>query len=366
MLLSKKPQSSFEYVDVKKVQDAVPLAQALNKAPISILSSSILSSENWILQPADVMSLLAKLKRRGNTLEDCTTRIFQGLKTSADKIYVLDMRSETPTSYIAWSPQLSREVELERELCHRLIKGTEMRPYVPLNDKRIILFPYVKDGLSTQLIEEQRLKVDFPKTYDYLKANESYLRQREDGKIQSNRWYGYGRSQALDVMPLPKLITADLAPHSSFLVDDTGDLFLLGGAAGGYGILPKEEVNPLYLAGILNSSTLNFFITACGQQMESGYYSFEARFIRKAPVHMIDFSVLSDKNRHDQLVILVEQISTLYKRLKEIRMPRDKTMLQQQIDITNQHIDKLVYDLYSLTQDEINLVEQYSSFSRKQ
>ncbi len=38
-------------------------------------------------------------------------------------------------------------------------------------------------------------------------------------------------------------------------------------------------------------------------------------------------------------------------------MPRDKTMLQQQIDVTGRQIDRWVYELYGLTEEEIKVVE---------
>jgi hypothetical protein len=36
----------------------------------------------------------------------------------------------------------------------------------------------------------------------------------------------------------------------------------------------------------------------------------------------------------------------------------DRTLLQRQIEATDAQIDRLVYDLYGLTQAEINIVEQ--------
>ena len=36
----------------------------------------------------------------------------------------------------------------------------------------------------------------------------------------------------------------------------------------------------------------------------------------------------------------------------------DKTLLQRQIAATDKEIDRLVYDLYGLTEDEIAIVEQ--------
>jgi hypothetical protein len=56
-------------------------------------------------------------------------------------------------------------------------------------------------------------------------------------------------------------------------------------------------------------------------------------------------------------VELVEKMLFLHKRLADAKIPRDKTILQQQIDATDQQIDRLVYELYGLTEEEIKMIE---------
>jgi len=40
-----------------------------------------------------------------------------------------------------------------------------------------------------------------------------------------------------------------------------------------------------------------------------------------------------------------------------VKTAHDKTILQRQIDATDQQIDVLVYELYGLTEEEIKIVE---------
>lgn len=355
LVLSKASLDRFDYVEIPKIEKGHSLAHALNTAEESSLPSSVLSNAPWVLKSAKVIKLLEKLTKQGVALENCTSRIFQGLKTSADKIYVLDLIKQTETSWIGYSPHLDREVEVESGLFHLLIKGTEMRPYTPLPAKRVVLFPYTNNGDSMSLIGEDQLQAEYPKTYAYLKENEKYLRGRENGKMNHSRWYGYVYPKALDVISLPKLITPDLAPRSSFLLDSKGEYFLLGGAAGGYGIIPNHDISSYYLLGLLNSRLLNFFITSSGQQIESGYYSFEARFIRATPIRPINFDDPADKARHDKLVSLVERMLALHK--QSPRTPQEQEMVKREIESTDRGIDGLVYELYGLSEEEIRIVE---------
>ena len=61
--------------------------------------------------------------------------------------------------------------------------------------------------------------------------------------------------------------------------------------------------------------------------------------------------------RHDRIVALVEQMLELHKRLAAARSRSDQELYQRQIDATDKEIDKLVYNLYGLTEEEIRIVE---------
>jgi hypothetical protein len=57
------------------------------------------------------------------------------------------------------------------------------------------------------------------------------------------------------------------------------------------------------------------------------------------------------------MVSLVERMLDLHKELAAAKTGDDKQRIQRQIDVTDVQIDKLVYELYGLTPDEIKIVE---------
>ena len=57
------------------------------------------------------------------------------------------------------------------------------------------------------------------------------------------------------------------------------------------------------------------------------------------------------------MLALVEQMLALHKRRAAARTPHEQTVLQAQIDATDRQIDRLVYELYGLTQEEVRIVE---------
>ena len=95
-----------------------------------------------------------------------------------------------------------------------------------------------------------------------------------------------------------------------------------------------------------------------GTTLRGGYVRFWTQFIEQLPIRTIDFSDSADKARHDEMVGLVETMLTLHKQLAAAKMGHEKTALQRQINATDKQIDQLVYKLYSLTDDEIRIVEE--------
>jgi hypothetical protein len=79
--------------------------------------------------------------------------------------------------------------------------------------------------------------------------------------------------------------------------------------------------------------------------------------VETLPIRVIDSSNAADKARHDRMVQLVEHMLALHKQWATAKAPHDKTVLQAQIDATDRQIDRLVYDLYGLTEEEIRIVE---------
>jgi hypothetical protein len=82
--------------------------------------------------------------------------------------------------------------------------------------------------------------------------------------------------------------------------------------------------------------------------------------MEKVPIRVIDAAKAADKARHDRMVQLVEHMLALHKQLAAAKAPHDKTVLQAQIDATDRQLDRLVYDLYGLTEEEIRIVEEAS------
>jgi len=57
---------------------------------------------------------------------------------------------------------------------------------------------------------------------------------------------------------------------------------------------------------------------------------------------------------------LMDKMLELQKKYHEVRMERDKELYERQIKIADAQIDRLVYDLYGLTEEEVKVVEGHA------
>lgn len=126
-----------------------------------------------------------------------------------------------------------------------------------------------------------------------------------------------------------------------------------------FNLLAKQGVNLEYLLAIINSKLMTFY------HRKKFLDEFKMRFqkilikdARRFPIRVIAPTNKTDQASHDKLVVLVEKMRTLHQQLTVAKTPQDTTLLQRQIDATDRQIDQLVYQLYSLTDEEIALVEK--------
>jgi hypothetical protein len=158
----------------------------------------------------------------------------------------------------------------------------------------------------------------------------------------------------------PKIIVCKVALQPRAFLDDAGEYL---GAYTTY--ILGRETSLAYLTGILNSRLMNFVFRTLYDALAigGGYLRFQPPQIRRLPIRPIDFSNKKDKTAHERLVSLVDQMLSLNKSLVATQSPPNRESLQREIDSTDRRIDRLVYELYDLTAEEIKIVEEATGHS---
>ncbi|HNT28643.1 MAG TPA: TaqI-like C-terminal specificity domain-containing protein, partial [bacterium] len=128
----------------------------------------------------------------------------------------------------------------------------------------------------------------------------------------------------------------------------TGNIFTVRGT---------DKEHELFLLGILNSKLVDYFWRVMFADFKGSFPQVTIFSLEQVPVREIDQKKKSDREAHGKMVKLVEQTLSLHEQAATARTPQEKTANDRQISATDAQIDRLVYDLYGLTEEEIKIVE---------
>ncbi len=337
------------------------VAQLLQGDAVEFDSLRIPSSgERWTLAIGQSGDLLRKLQQRFEPLSALRTHIFQGLKTSADKIYLVRVTKKKATLSECETEQ-GDNIVLETEVLKPVVRGENVRRYsIDRTANLHIIYPYrVDEDGRALLLDPENLKRKFPHAWSYLNANKTTLGARDRGTwAKKPDWYAYARSQNLSAFIGEKLLLPYMTTRLRTAPDKSGELFFVNITTGGYGARFEDTQHSLlYVTGLLNSRLLDAAIRQLTNAFRGGYFAVSKQALERLPFRTIDFNNAADKARHDRMVELVEGMLDLHKQVAIAKTAHAKTNLQRQIDATDAQIDRLVYELYDLTSDEIKIVE---------
>lgn len=221
----------------------------------------------------------------------------------------------------------------------------------------LVLFPYkFIDGIA-ELIPENDMATEYPLAWDYLNTNKNLLSRRESGKFKGVGWYQlYPKN--LDVWEQPKLLVPYMVTRLGCVYDETGKYFV-NVTTGGFGVTTNQKIISMrYLAALLNSKLLNWFFKMISTNFRHGYFGANKQFLVQLPIRIIDFSNPAEESQYKRMVKLVDRMHDLHKQLSEAQMESEKRPIEEEIEATDHEIDQLVYKLYDLTEEEIEIVEE--------
>ncbi|MBI5932774.1 MAG: Eco57I restriction-modification methylase domain-containing protein [Chloroflexi bacterium] len=350
LFLNRQIQNEFEFTKVSDLEGwRNKTSEVSETSEVSgTINAANINAAEWNFTVGKDAGLFEKLSQMPVKLGDVAKRIFQGFKTGADPVFILD---KLPNGKF-YSNALKSEINIETTYLRPLYKSGEMKRYGLRQNSRFVIFPYHNGAL----IDWKEISMKAPNMAEYLKSCKDILAKREKGRWVGSQWYCYSRNQALEIVSSPKILTADLNPSANYCFDQIGEACFPGGAAGGYGIVLDANMY-LYVLGLLNSKAVDYYHKKISTNFRGGWFGYDAKVIRNIPIRPINFSDPAEKAAHDKMVSLVEQMLALHKSLASAQSPQEKERLERQIQNTDASIDSLVYALYGLNEEEIKVVE---------
>lgn len=184
---------------------------------------------------------------------------------------------------------------------------------------------YIKDKYEYPIIKKDIVKKKFTKRYDLASSE--------------------------------KIIAAGMVKRLEFCYDINSNI--LAGKSTTI-ILNKSNIyNLKYILALLNSRLYNKVFLSINKHnaMSGGYVNVNKNSLSEFIYYPLDLTNKDDKAKHDKLVTLVDKMLELNKKIITVNSPHEKEIIKRQIEAFDSEIDKLVYSLYNLTDNEIKVVE---------
>jgi hypothetical protein len=342
LFLAGLPQKKFEYTKVDEPGELV------NAAFREIENN--LSDLPWTFSNETSKTLLEKITFYSKPLSDLPSRIGRGSSSGCDETFILRKSGNSYTT------KNGESINIEPGILRIPIFATNFGRYeFRSTEKEVIIFPYRVESNGYKLISESDLKQIYPNAYKYLVSRKKELEQRK----QFKEWYSFSAPRNLDVHEKAQILVPLLANRGLYCrLSETSSQFCLM-ASGGFSITVGAEcqLSPNYVLGLLNSNLLFWRLRSISNIFRGGWITCTKQYVETLPIRQINFSDSADVARHARMVELVEGMLALHKQAVTARLPQDKEMIQRQIQATDAHIDRLVYELYGLTEEEIKIVE---------
>ena len=299
------------------------LADEVNQNHTSI---SIFPESSWVILEPKANAIKEKIEANGKALKDWQIEINYGIKTGFNDAFVIDF--ETKERLIAEDPK-------GEELIKPLLRGRDVHKYYFESSELFLIgtFPSLDLDIASFPAIKKQLEGFLPKLNQ---TGETFI--NSDGKKEKTRkktsgeWFETQDSIAYwQDFQKPKIIYPNMTKFLPFTLDIEGNYlndkcFILSG----------EKL--YYLVAFLNSKVFHFCFADAFPELQGN-----SKEIKKFILETIPVKEISDESAFKAKV---EEILTI----KKQNPSTDTSDLESQID-------QMVYQLYDLTEEEINIIE---------
>jgi hypothetical protein len=370
------------------------------------VNRSLLRDEGWSLADEKVMDIIKNVLNKNIQLKDFIEgKMFVGLKTGLNDAFIISKNiyeNFINTSYIY--DELVKPYGVGRNLS---------RYGEPIIENYLIVIPSKwtnsKGEFENEISAWNWLQNKFPLIANHLKPFESKARKRTD---KGNYWWELRACDYYTEFEKPKIVYPEIATEGRFTIDNKNSYFDMTSF-----IIGNDSYE---LLGILNSKLISFIFSQISSEIRGGFLRWKKQYVNNLPIPKKIKNYNLEKTVHSSIKIKKEftslegklnnylaskfQLEKLTKKLqnwhelafgdfikelnKAIKTSNKQRLkdnlqevptltkkdefewldlfeenkqkaqtLQTQITQTDKEIDAMVYELYGLTEDEIQIVE---------
>lgn len=285
-----------------------------------------LRAEGWQLESAARRDLGKKLREAGVPLgEYVGGKIYYGIKTGLNEAFEID--AATRARLIAEDPRSA-------EVIKPWLRGRDIKRWRADQTLYAIIIPSSSDkGVhhSWANMTEDQAYQEFRRRYPAIAAHLSRFKTSLVRRADQGRFWWELRSCAyMQTFSKVKIIFPDIGLRPSFTLDT--HYFMIGNTS--Y-LIDSDEV---YLIGVLNSNTVEYFYSHLSPQIQNGYYRFIRQYVETIPIPTPTPDIRA-------------RIEAVVRDLLAVRGQGESAAGLEA------ELNRLVYQVYGLTPDEIALIE---------
>ena len=273
------------------------------------------NSRSWNLVEPRFVELQRKLESSGKTLEQLRTKIRLGIATGSNEAFLIDEDKKR---------ELCERNSVNAEIIKPILRGRDISRYSYTLAGQYILL--AKNGVNVER--------DYPDIYEHLESFGDRFRNRG---AQGQHWTNLRACSFYDDFKKEKIVWIELTDSGRFALCNE-EVYLLNSA---YFLLPPSGIESKFLLGVLNSSTIRFYLNLIAETSGMGTSRWINNYVKAFPI--------PEATCEQQALIigLVDQILDA----KHTDPDADVSELENEID-------RIVYLLYDLAPEEIAIVEE--------
>jgi hypothetical protein len=248
----------------------------------------------------------------------------EGIVTGLNKFYLLSYDDIKSNNF-------------EMDYFQKCIRGKEIKKNIIQESNFFVFYPYYELNGKTIVIDENALKQKCPNYYNFLLTNKDEIISRDYFKKSNKKWYELWNQRSITQFKKDKIVTPELSSSSNFSF--TNSDYFYGDTVCGITLKEDSKISLRSLLAILNSKLVEFFFKSTTVPKAGGFYIYKVMFLKDIPIAIPDS-------------IQTTRIDKFQKDLLNMSQPDP---------LIEKSIDKIVYELYGLTEEEIKIVEGKSN-----
>ncbi|OGO77653.1 MAG: hypothetical protein A2Y23_11500 [Clostridiales bacterium GWB2_37_7] len=312
-IISIKKQQDDKMVKVRKIESwgKAPGNLQIEKTEPFYIEKRVLRKEGWLLLKPEALELFDTIDRNATHEVREVFDSYQGIITGCDKAFVL-------------TEQQAMQLGIEQELLKPWIKNSHV--------EKFFIKPSDKFLIYSNLIKEPE---HYPKAIAFAENHKTKLLQRRECQRGVRQWYQLQWGRNTQCFEADKLVYPYKAATNRFAVDKQG----MYCSADVYSLVLKDEFKSIYsleyIAALLNSKVIEFYFKCIAKKISPEFYDYYPN-----KVLTIKLKLNGSSKAIEELVKL------LYKTQKSTER---KCILQT--------IDREIYKIYNLTENQIKIIE---------